>query len=89
MNAIENWAFNEFAGKIVARACVTIAAFVASAGVQSALAHYGIHGVTVDPAELNTGAVLAGHAAYEWFKAWRQKATTAPAVPLPNQPPSA
>ena len=82
---MENWLLNVFVGKLVARACVTLAAFVASAGVQAALAHYGVHGVTIDPVELNTGAVLAGHAAFEAFKAWRAKAP-APVVPLPNQP---
>lgn len=79
---MENWLFNVMLGKLVARACVTIAAFVASSAVQAALAHYGVHGVTVDPVELNTGLVLAAHAAYEWFKAWRQKPTAV--VPVPN-----
>jgi hypothetical protein len=81
---MENWLFNVFLGKVVARACVTVASFVASSAVQAALAHYGVHGVTVDPVELNTAAIALGHASFEWFKAWRQKPSAT--VPLPNQP---
>lgn len=86
---MENWLLNVFVGKLVARACVTVAAFVASQGVQAALAHYGVHGVTIDPVELNTGAIALGHAAFEWFKAWRLKQTAPGTVSLPNQTPSA
>lgn len=83
---MENWLLNVFVGKLVARACVTVASFAASAGVQAALAHYGVHGVTIDPVELNAGAVLLGHSAFEAFKAWHMKSQAAPVVPLPNQP---
>ncbi len=83
ISGIESWLFNEFAGKLIARAAVTAAAYVASTVVQGYLAKAGIHGVAVDPAELTAGIIAGAHAAYEAFKAWRTKpvAPVAPATP--------
>lgn len=83
-NKIEEWLFNQFAGKLVARAAATVAGFVASAAVQAYLAKAGVHGVAVDPTELTAGFIAAAHAAYEWYKAWRAKSNPVAAVPLPN-----
>lgn len=82
MKRLEEWLFEKFAGKVLARAAVTFAAWVASTAVQGALARAGIH-ATVDPSELTTGMIAAGHAAFEWFKAWRasKKAGTQPSKP--------
>lgn len=70
----EDWLLNRLAGKLLARLAVTVAGWVASAGVQAALGQAGVHGVAVDPAELTAGMIAAGHALFEWFKAWRAKA---------------
>ncbi len=80
MNKIETWLFNAFAGKVAARAAVSIAAYVAGPVIQGIANQAGIH-VSIDPAELSTGMTLAGHAAFEWFKAWRLSKSSA-AVPV-------
>lgn len=64
---IEEFLFNKFAGKLLARAAVTIAAYAASAPAQAILSKAGIS-VTVDPAEMTAGMIAGAHAAYEWFK---------------------
>jgi hypothetical protein len=68
---LEDWLLNKFAGKLLARAAVSVAAWVASTQVQALLAKAGIHGVNVDPAELTAGGIVAAHGAFEWFKKWR------------------
>lgn len=83
MNALQEWLFNQFAGKIVARLCVTAAAWVASSAVQATLHHLGVSGVKVDPTQLSVGLIAAAHAGFETFKAWRQKS---PVVLQPTTP---
>ena len=76
---LEGWLFNVFAGKVLARAAVTVAAYIAGPVVQGIAAKAGVK-ISVDPAELQAGMVLGAHAAYEWYKNLRAKAP-APAVP--------
>lgn len=78
-NKIESWLLNVFAGKIVARAAVTIAAYVASASTQALLGRAGLS-VQIDQAELTAGIIAGAHAAFEWFKARRMANPTSPAV---------
>lgn len=78
-NRIESWLLNVFVGKLVARAAVTIVAWVGSVGVQAILRQAGIQ-VQIDPAELTTGIIAGGHAAFEWFKARRAANPNSPAV---------
>lgn len=78
-NKIESWLLNVLAGKIVARAAVTIVAWVGSVGVQAVLKQAGIQ-VQIDPAELTTGLIAGGHAVFEWFKARRMANPLSPAV---------
>ena len=75
---LEAWLFDKFAGKIIARGAVTAAGYLASV---LAAQH-----VKVDPVEVSAALIAGAHAAYEWFKAWRQKKSAADekAVPLPN-----
>ena len=80
---LEGWLLNKFAGKLLARAAVSIAAFVAGPVVQGFAAKAGLH-VSVDPLELQAGLVLAGQAAFEWYKDWRNK-PAAPAAPAPQK----
>lgn len=76
---IEDWLLNKFAGKLLARAAVTIAAYVAGPVVQGLAAKAGI-AVSVNPGELEAGLIVAAHSAFEWFKARRMKNPTSPAV---------
>jgi len=80
MNPIENWLYNELAGKLVARAAVTIAAVVAGPIVQGYAHQFGVPIGPVDPVQLAAGMTLAAHGAFELWKAWRAKAT-APVTP--------
>ena len=82
MSKLEEWLFNALTGKLAARAAVTVAAFVASAGAQTAFSKAGITGVQVDPTQLAAAMTLAAHAAYEAYKAWRSKPVAT--VPVPN-----
>lgn len=76
---LENWFLNVLAGKLVARAAVTIVAWVGSVGVQAMLKQAGVS-VQIDPAELTTGLIAGGHAIFEWLKAKRMKNPESPAV---------
>lgn len=67
---LEDFFLNKFAGKLFARAAVTLAGFLAS---QGAAAH-----ISIDPNELSAAFIAGGHAAYEWFKNWRLKKEEAP-----------
>ena len=76
---IEGWFFNKLAGKLVARAAVTIAAYLMSNPVQALLAKAGLS-LAVDQSELTAGLIAGAHAAYEWFKAKRAASPNSPAV---------
>lgn len=69
---IEDFFLNKFIGKLVARAAVTAAGYLASGVI-------GVH-VNVDPNELNAAVIAGAHAAFEWFKARRAKNPASPAV---------
>lgn len=79
MGKIEGWLLNVFAGKLVARAAVTIVAYVASAPAQALLAKAGVK-LDINPAELSAGMIAGAHAAFEWFKARRAANPNSPAV---------
>lgn len=80
---LEGWLFNKVAGKLVARAAVTLCGLLASEKVKAVLSAYGVS-VEVRPEELAAGAIAAGHGLYEWFKHWRIK-RQAPQDPAPAQ----
>lgn len=65
LKRIEDFLFNKFAGKLLARAAVTVCAYLASGAI-------GVK-VDIDPTELATAVQLGAHAAYEWLKARRNK----------------
>jgi hypothetical protein len=77
---LESWLFEKFAGKLVARAAVTVAAFVAGPLVAVVAEKTGIH-IPLDQAEIQAAIVLGAHAAYEAFKKWRTPAA-APVAPV-------
>lgn len=70
---------NVFAGKLVARAAVLIAAYVAGPVVQGLAAQAGLS-VSVDPLKLQAGMMLLANAAFEWLKARRMDNPNSPAV---------
>ncbi len=72
LDKIEDFFLNRFAGKLIARAAVTVAAYLASGVV-------GVH-INVDPNELAAAITLAAHGAFEWFRARRAKNPASPAV---------
>jgi len=72
--------FDKFAGKIVARMAVTMAAAVASGPVAAMLAKMGIV-IAINDAELATGMIALAHAAYEMLKAKMKAPAAAPAQP--------
>lgn len=72
LGRLEDFLLKKFAGKVIARAAVTIAAFVAGPVVQGAAAKAGID-ISVNVTELEAGMVLGAHAAFEWYKNWRAK----------------
>lgn len=72
MNKLEDFLFSQIIGKIIARASLTIVAFLMGPQVQEAANAAGIH-VQVDPNKFAEFCVLAAHAVYEMFKAWRIK----------------
>ena len=57
---IEDFFLNQFKGKVIARAAVTIAAYLASGKLGAA--------VNVNPEELAALAIIGAHAVFEWFK---------------------
>lgn len=79
INKLENWLLNVLAGKILARAAVTIAAYLATAPAQALLKSLGIS-VVIDQADLAAGLIALFHAAFEWFKARRMVNPLSPAV---------
>ena len=76
---IEEWLLNRFAGKIIARAAVTIAAYAAGPLVAIIAAKTGIH-IPLDQAEIQASLILGAQAVFEWFKARRMKNSNSPAV---------
>ena len=76
---IEGWLFNVFAGKIVARAVVTLLAWLASGPVQSVLGGAGID-LKIDQAELTAALIAGSQVAFEWVKKRRQANPNSPAV---------
>jgi hypothetical protein len=70
MNAIEDFLLNQFAGKLLTRACVTVASALAAGPAASLLAKAGIH-IAVDPVQLQAQAIVLGQAALEAYKHWR------------------
>lgn len=79
MTTIENWLLNVFAGKLVARAAVLIAAYIAGPVVQGLAAKAGLS-IAADPAKVQAGLMVAFNAAFEWFKARRMANPASPAV---------
>lgn len=66
---LEEWLLTKFAGKLLARAAVTLAGFLASEPVAAALAKVGISITSqVDQEAFVAGLIALGHAAFEWFK---------------------
>lgn len=83
---LESWLLNVFVGKLVARAAVTVAGFLASAAVQGPLSQVGIS-VQIDEATLVAGMITLAHGAFEWFKKRRMANPNSPAVQTdPNEP---
>lgn len=80
LNRVEGWLLNVFLGKLLARAAVTITAYVASTQVQNALALAGVHGLVIDRAELTAGLIAAAHVIFEYFKKRRMANPGSPAV---------
>lgn len=68
MNTIYDFFANKIAGQLIARACVTLAAFLAGPAATAALGKAGLS-ITVDPAALAAGTQAAAHMAYSWIKA--------------------
>lgn len=65
LHKIEDFFFNRFLGKVLARVGVTLAGYLASGKLGAS--------VSVDPAELTALLIGAAHALYEWVKARRTK----------------
>ncbi len=76
---IEDWLLNKFAGKLVARAAVTIAAYVAGPVVQGLAAKAGVS-ISINPGELEAALIVGAHGVFEWFKARRMANPASPAV---------
>ncbi len=88
MDKIEGWLLNVFAGKLVAREAVTIAAAAMAPAIQAVLAKYGVH-YTINSTELAVGMIAGAHAAFEWFKARRMANPNSPAVQTDARKPNA
>ncbi len=88
MDKIEGWLLNVFLGKLVARAAILIAAYVAGPIVQGLATKAGIS-VAVDPAKLQVELMLLANAAFEWFKARRMANPNSPAVQTDASKPGA
>ncbi len=72
LNKIEDFFFNKLLGKIIARAALTGAAFVAGPKVSGLLGQVGVS-VSVSPEALGAALTVGAHWAYEHYKAWRNK----------------
>jgi hypothetical protein len=88
MDKIEGWLLNVFLGKLVARAALIIAAYVAGPVVQNLAVKAGVS-VSVDPAKLQVELMLLANAAFEWFKARRMANPNSPAVQTDAKKPGA
>ncbi len=88
MDKIEGWLLNVFLGKLVARAAVIIAAYVAGPIVQGLATKAGVT-VSVDPLKLQVEMMLLANAAFEWFKARRMANPNSPAVQTDARKPNA
>lgn len=74
LKKLEDFLLNKFAGKIIARAAVGIAAYLASGSIGAT--------ISIDPNELTLAMTLGAQAVFEWFKKWRApKAAAAVAEP--------
>lgn len=72
LGKLEDFFLNKFAGKLLARAAVTLAGVLV--GQAASLQ------ISLDPAEVTLALTTAAHAAFEWFKARRMKNPNSPAV---------
>jgi len=72
LKKIENFFLQKLLGKMLARAAVTVAGYIAGPLVQGTARGFGLS-LSVDPAQLEAGAIVAAHAIFEYFKAWRSK----------------
>lgn len=72
IESIENFLLNKFAGKIIARAAVTLAGYLASGALGAS--------VNIDPNELTALGIAGAHAVFEWIKARRMKNPASAAV---------
>ena len=64
---LEGWLFNVFAGKLLARAAVTLAAYLVSAPVQMLLKSVGVT-IEINQAELTAGLIALAHSLFEYVK---------------------
>lgn len=79
-NKIENWLLNVALGKFAARLALVIVSYAAGPAIQGLAAKIGIHGLTIDKAELQAYILAGALGAFEWFKARRAKNPNSPAV---------
>lgn len=82
---LEEFLFNKLAGKLIARAAVTAAAYLAGPMVNMIAAKTGVH-ITLDAGELEASMIMGAHAAFEMFKAWRSKSSAPKAEPAAAAP---
>lgn len=80
----ENWLMNVFAGKILARAAVSIAGAIVGAAAAPVIAGHPLPGIVLDQVQISEFLVAvgagAGHAIFEWFKAKRMANPLSPTV---------
>lgn len=73
---LEDFFLNKFAGKLLARFAVTAAGFLSGQAASAS--------VSIDPNELSAAFIAGGHAAFEWFKAWKLKKSAPKEEPKPE-----
>ena len=78
-NKLENWALNVFAGKMIARAAVLIAGYVAGPVVQGIAGKAGVS-LSVDSGELSGAMMIGFNWLFEWFKKRRMASPASPAT---------
>lgn len=88
LQKLEDFFLNKFVGKLIARAAVTVAGFVAGPLIQGKAAQLGFS-ISVDPQTLEAGGTALAHAAFEWFKARRAANPNSPAVQTDSSKPGA
>ncbi len=67
-DSIEDFLFNTLAGKIIARAVITLAGFIAA---KQGMTHSWGVSITIDPAAATAAATAAAHAAWGIYRNFR------------------